>query len=184
MLILAGQHNVVARQTDYQLKLPENREPSAGTKIPDTQATAGQEPVPETKITDSQKAVEDAINRRLCESLKYGEKFVDQGQKHIQPKVKVTTEQNVQNLGPSNVDMPSSGNNFRDKPSLEWTQPILDQRRLINQDAETADKATADKVDTTWKLAGKDLDDSGGDKTKSKNTALLQLAEVGRPNLP
>ena len=185
MLIMAGQQNMVPRQTDSQLKLLEFREPANVTKPPDNPTTMNQETVSNPKITDNERAVEDAINKRLCESaLKFKGKYVDQAQKRIQPKINSTSEQSVQNLelNANFVESPNPGilNTNQDNTTKEQ-KAFLDKVRLPNADLSRASgKVVHSKGDVTQKLAGKDLDDSGGDTAKeaARNTALLQLAEV------
>ena len=186
MLIMAGQQNMVPRQTDSQLKLSEYREPTTVTKPPDNPTPMNQETAPIPKITDNERAVEDAINKRLCESaLKFKGKYVGQAQKHIQPKINSTSEQGVQNLklNANSTECPNPGipNTNQDKSTKEQTQAFLDKVRLPNADLSRASgKVVHGKGDVSQKLAGKDLDDSGGDTAKeaARNTALLQLAEV------
>ena len=185
MLIMAGQQNMVPRQTDSQFKLSEYREPSTVTKPPDNPTTVNQETVSNPKITDNERAVEDAINKRLCESaLKFKGKYVDQAQKHIQPKNNATSEQSVQNLklNANFAESPNPGisSSNHDNTAKE-RKSFFDKVRLPNEDLSRASgKVVHSKGDVTQKLAGKDLDDSGGDTAKeaARNTALLQLAEV------
>ena len=188
MLIMAGQQNMVPRQTDSQLKLSEYREPATVTKPPDNLTRMNQETAPNPKIIDNERAVEDAINKRLCESaLKFKGRYVDQAQKHIQPKNNSTSEQSVQNLklNAKSAESPNPGisstNHDNTTTCKEQTQAFVEKVRLPNADrSRTSGKVVHSKGDGTQKLAGKDLDDSGGDTAKeaARNTALLQLAEV------
>ena len=76
MLLMAGQQQVGTRQEDNHFKVPESREPATGTTLAEKVIGLDREPEPEKKITASQKAVEDAINRTICETaLHYNEMF-------------------------------------------------------------------------------------------------------------
>ena len=75
MLLMAGQQHVGTRQEDNHFKVPESREPATGTTLAEKVIGLDREPEPEKK-TASQKAVEDAINRTICETaLHYNEMF-------------------------------------------------------------------------------------------------------------
>ena len=101
MLLMAGQQNVGTRQEDSQFKIPERREPAAGTKLSDLVTGIDREPECETKMAASQKAVEDAIKRTICETaLHYSEMFAVQVQhgQNTQTMASITSDGSPQNL--------------------------------------------------------------------------------------
>ena len=81
MLLMAGQQHMGTRQGENQFKVPESREPAAGTTLAEKVTGLNKEPETETKITANQRAVEDAINRTICETaVHYNEMYSGQGQ--------------------------------------------------------------------------------------------------------
>ena len=81
MLLMAGQQHMGSRHGENQFKVPESREPAAGTTLAEKVTGLNKEPETETKITANQRVVEDAINRTICETaVHYNEMYSGQGQ--------------------------------------------------------------------------------------------------------
>lgn len=176
LLLMAGQHNVGTRQPDNQSKQPESRDPAGGTNLPDSIATEDREPVSDAKITTNQKAVEEAINRRLCESaIKYNERHSAPEQKEVQPKEQPVTN-NMLSFGQSpsafETDRMTQIKNFQNLLTVEQKPPLIGIDRPASHDTENPVKFAVGKL-----IIDGEGSQNPNSKT-SKNTSLLELAEM------
>ena len=176
LLLMAGQHNVGTRQPDQQSKEPESRDPASGTNLTDSVSAEDKEPASDAKIATNQKAVEEAINRRLCESaMKYNERHSGPGQKEVQPKEEPATNASL-SFGQSpcvvETERVNQNQNFQNLLTVEQKPPLTGIDRPTNHDTDNLVKLPMGKLIT---------DGEGSQNTNSKtstNTSLLELAEV------